>query len=992
MDIGYIKMADLKIKISAETAQASKAFKDLAAESEVLQGKIKRLGADMGNKDADKFIQNQKLSVIAMQAAGKGTEALTKSHADYGRQIETLIKKGLSPESEAVQKLQKEYDGLTKQIEAETAARKVQENAWKVAAGAIAGMAAGVGAFLGTTIKSAAAVEAWTAAFTPMMGSTEKAVELVKRLNQEAVSTPFEMDAISDSIKRLLPAFEGDMEKAVKAFRLIGDTAGGNANSLNTLTTAYSKVLLTGKSTMKELNMIAGAGVPIFSELAKSQNVTVQEIMKMSSAGEITADVLSGVFTKMTEEGGLFYKGMETSAFTFDAMLLGIEENISLVAGQIGEEFLPAAKEMAEKIWNATRAISEWLSEGDNLENMLENAAIAIGTTTAALTAFVVVSKSHATITAMAGAIKALTIAITGPAGIAAVAIGGLALAIGIFIKYQNDLSKAGEREAAAIKKTSDEAEKLIADYRNVNGEKQLDMETSTKLIALYPGLAEKIDVTTASYEELLTAIKELNIAKAKEAADDWIKKYETELVAAENALKEYEEIREIALKNIEGYEFFGDTEAILRAQNDIAIYEEFWDAAVAKADNSKNQINAILGAVGKEYKDGQIIDIPMTLTPNLSGSDSDGGVGNILVDLEKSLQQRLSEIKLSDNAAQNEMINQVKSFLEQRADLERVDGEDRLAFYREQAGLLAEEDKLSEKEREAAQIAANEVWKELDDELTKAKQTSLANRLKLLEETEAQADLARQEKFRTFLQSRLDDQMEYDALGDENRTMRWAEQISFLEEQKKYILENTKLTEEERNSLEKAASEERRRIEEDEAKFKAKMLKESLSATSNFFGSIAELLDAAGSKSAAAAIVTKALSSAEAGINSYLAFTKALNDPTPMPTWLRAANAASILASGLAAQIRIHSITIPSAETGGDFFFPESGVRRADNVMMRVNEGERVSITPRGQEGISNEQRIIVNVDKQNLFDVVNAGIKSGDIFISTNNIGFTA
>jgi hypothetical protein len=60
---------------------------------------------------------------------------------------------------------------------------------------------------------------------------------------------------------------------------------------------------------------------------------------------------------------------------------------------------------------------------------------------------------------------------------------------------------------------------------------------------------------------------------------------------------------------------------------------------------------------------------------------------------------------------------------------------------------------------------------------------------------------------------------------------------------------------------------------------------------------------------------------------------------------------AASVLAAGIAQQIKINSTPIPSAETGGRFIVPNnSGV---DSVGLKVNPGEQIDVTPRGQTGI---------------------------------------
>jgi hypothetical protein len=160
------------------------------------------------------------------------------------------------------------------------------------------------------------------------------------------------------------------------------------------------------------------------------------------------------------------------------------------------------------------------------------------------------------------------------------------------------------------------------------------------------------------------------------------------------------------------------------------------------------------------------------------------------------------------------------------------------------------------------------------------------------------------------------------------------------------------------------------------------KLLNERLKAFTTFFGGFSSLLEMAGEKNRGAAIAARALASAEAAINSYLAFTKALASSAPPVNYMMAAG---VLASGLAQQIKIIGTPIPSAETGGRFIVPHSV--GSDSTYMRVNSDEEVDITPRGQVGFNKQQNIIVQMDKQVLFDVMNDGIRSGDILISAAN-----
>jgi len=174
----------------------------------------------------------------------------------------------------------------------------------------------------------------------------------------------------------------------------------------------------------------------------------------------------------------------------------------------------------------------------------------------------------------------------------------------------------------------------------------------------------------------------------------------------------------------------------------------------------------------------------------------------------------------------------------------------------------------------------------------------------------------------------------------------------------------------------EKAASDAKRAIREQE-----------LQITAGFFGSMAALLATGERENKAWVNTIKALSSAQALINSYLAFTQVLADPSFVGRpWMRAISGASVLAAGLAQQINI--LKVPTAETGGRFTVPDvSG--GPDSAVMRVNPGETVDVQSRSATTTGGgTQNIIVQLDTAVLFTAINRGIMSGDIRITNKNI----
>jgi hypothetical protein len=247
----------------------------------------------------------------------------------------------------------------------------------------------------------------------------------------------------------------------------------------------------------------------------------------------------------------------------------------------------------------------------------------------------------------------------------------------------------------------------------------------------------------------------------------------------------------------------------------------------------------------------------------------------------------------------------------------------------------------------------------------------NLQERLNEIPLTEQQVNNRRMDEFKQFLASRL----EAEEVDGENR-------ISYLNEQAEAIITLEKISGEEKLSLHKAVNamilDEERRLADEQKN----LLQNKLNVSSDFFSALSSLASQGAKDNVAFAVLTKATASASAAINSYLAGSKALAE-VPYP-WNFAAMG-TVIAAGLANQIRIMATDIPSAETGGRFIVPNSP--GSDNTYMRVNGGEEVEVTPRGMAGFRNEQTITVLLEKQVIFNVVNDGIRGGDILISAGN-----
>jgi tape measure domain-containing protein len=851
---------DLKLTINADYQQASKAFKELAETSEATREKIEKFSQSFQTEHLDKFINKQKLLEASLTGTRGEVAAMTTAQKNYEKEIERLIRSGLDPESEAIKKLRDEHDKLKDKIEKTTMAHELQEKAVKASIGAIAAIGAaivGVGTY---SLKAAADLEDMTAAFTPLMGGAEKAGKLVSQISMEAAKTPFEIEKIGNSVKTLLPAFSGSSKAAMEAFRMIGDTAQGNAQKLDSITSAYSKVMLTGKTSMKELNQIATAGVPIYDELAKSMGISVAEMMEMSSAGKIISTDLTNAFQTMTSEGGIFYKGMEVASTTFSSTLLGIKENMGIVAGEIGMKLLPAAKEIAGKIYDVTRGLIEWINTGDNFKRTVDTMIYVLSGVTAGLVAFLVVAKGAAVIDLLSKAFHGLTAAIAAnPIGAIAVLITAVLIPALIYLYKNWDMVSTYLQQGLAR------------------------IQFAFKWLASV--IEEKLVVAFNSVKSAAVTFVDFIYGNIIRAVGNMLEVMGKLPFVGDLFLAASEKVSSLgnAIGNMADETRKASAEAIRAAHDKQDATQAELENTVATIDAEAQARRAALEEQKKENEEAVESNAQTNKTILQNTIDTQEQLHSLKKEHAKTLIEQMKEIPLSDTQIQNEQIEQFKNFLQQRADLQFTSDESRIEWLKEQQALIMEMETEDNNEKMARSKALTDMLIAEEERLKKAQQ---------------------------------------------------------------------------------------------------KILEGKLNTASKFFNGIENLASIASEHNIGILIIEKAAASAQAAINSWLAFTEALASGPPPWNYIQAA---AVLATGLAAQVKIISTAIPSAETGGRFIVPNSV--GSDSTLMKVNAGEEVNVTPRGMTGYNNAQNIVVQIDKQTIFDVINDGIRSGDVLIMASN-----
>ncbi|MGF7161289.1 ribosomal protein L12E/L44/L45/RPP1/RPP2 [Rhodoligotrophos appendicifer] len=132
--------------------------------------------------------------------------------------------------------------------------------------------------------------------------------------------------------------------------------------------------------------------------------------------------------------------------------------------------------------------------------------------------------------------------------------------------------------------------------------------------------------------------------------------------------------------------------------------------------------------------------------------------------------------------------------------------------------------------------------------------------------------------------------------------------------------------------------------------------------AAGSIAGSLAQITGSFGKNNEAMAVAGKAFGIVQAIISTYTGMAKALELPFPA----NLAAAATVAAQGFAFVASIKSTAIPSFAHGGSFKVGGAGGIDNNRVMMDLTRGERVDITPAGQDRGGEGKEIVIQMAPQ--------------------------
>jgi len=693
-------MSDITLKVRANFSEAQAAFEDLANSSDETRAKMEKFSDSFQTKNIDSFIDKQNLLEVSLKGTRGETAAMQQAANNYQKEIERLIKSGLSPNSEAVQRLAEKHQELKDKIKESNDIQKSQADLMKSAEKATMACYAAIAA-------AGAAVIAMTQKTAQMGNEFAKTSRLVGM----TAETFQELDyaAKQSGVKNL----SGHLEKLNKTMIDVRNDSGKLTDYLNDNNAALLEQVKGAKNNEEALTLLLDAINKAPDELTKAELAMAafgsagQEMVLMAASG---TEGIACLREEAKKYGVISNETAKASEEFVDAQLR-LKTSLTGVSTQLTSGLIPGASKAINMIANFIASVDDW-------GKVLEIAGYALAGITAGLTAFLVITKGAAAIQGIVTAFKALNAAIAAnPIGAIAVVVTAILIPalIALYRNWdtvQTYLEQGIARLDFAFKTfTSQIREKFTV---AVNGVKIIFISLAeiimTKVLGAVATMLDTLGKLPFIGEQFNMAAESVRrfsdgFTEASQAAQESSRATIEAVRAEEDAMRQAHRNKLATI----------DAEALARREaltaNKQAADEEY--AVNVESANSELEI--------LEQSASDKVDLI---------TQTEKKITEIKV---ASLRERLNQIELTEKQAHNEQVATIEQFLEQRAQLESNDFAERIAYLQNsKAELLSEEGEFAN-ERVQMEIALNNTIQKIQQQQADSERKLLYERFEAL-------------------------------------------------------------------------------------------------------------------------------------------------------------------------------------------------------------------------------------------------------------------
>lgn len=193
-----------------------------------------------------------------------------------------------------------------------------------------------IGTAMGTAtvagIHYNAQMEQYQTSFEVMLGSAQKASDLMAQLKELGANTPFETKDLADTAQLLLN-YGITAGNLIPTLKMLGDISQGNADKMQRVSTAYGQMSSAGKVQLQDVKQMIEAGFNPLKEISDSTGESMGSLYDRISRGTISVDEITQSMVRSTSAGGKYFQSMEKQSETLNGRWSTLKDTVMQFIG-----------------------------------------------------------------------------------------------------------------------------------------------------------------------------------------------------------------------------------------------------------------------------------------------------------------------------------------------------------------------------------------------------------------------------------------------------------------------------------------------------------------------------------------------------------------------------------------------------------------------------------------------------------------------------------
>lgn len=251
------------------------------------------------------------------------------------------------------------------------------------------------GAALGISIKSmgdfainaSKKFEQAQISFSKMLQSEKDGQRLINDIQDLANATPMTSDSLANNARLLLNFNAVAKDEVIPTLKMLGDITGGDQARMDSLTLAFAQSASAGRLMGQDLLQMINAGFNPLQIMSEKTGKSIAQLKDDMSKGKISTDMVIQAFKDATEAGGKFYGMMEAQSQSKAGLEATKADSLEILARTITDKAMPALKELDKAeidiirdTTEAVKTIGAWTEVNNQTINAITNMALALTT------------------------------------------------------------------------------------------------------------------------------------------------------------------------------------------------------------------------------------------------------------------------------------------------------------------------------------------------------------------------------------------------------------------------------------------------------------------------------------------------------------------------------------------------------------------------------------------------------------------------------------